>query len=106
MPLASLSREALVAALAARRLDRTLTTALPVYDPLDPGIEDVIGATGLDPLDAPAAAPKPAPAAGKAKFAAIQNQEDAPPCSTCGSIMVRSGACYKCSNCGTTSGCA
>ena len=40
------------------------------------------------------------------KFAAIQNQEDAPPCSTCGSIMVRSGACYKCANCGTTSGCA
>jgi ribonucleoside-diphosphate reductase alpha chain len=39
-------------------------------------------------------------------FAAIQNQEDAPPCSTCGSIMVRSGACYKCGNCGTTSGCA
>ena len=55
----------------------------------------------------------PAPAEGTAaakpaasKFAAIQNQEDAPPCSTCGSIMVRSGACYKCSNCGTTSGCA
>jgi ribonucleoside-diphosphate reductase alpha chain len=39
-------------------------------------------------------------------FAAIQNQEDAPPCTTCGSIMVRSGACYKCGNCGTTSGCA
>jgi ribonucleoside-diphosphate reductase alpha chain len=43
---------------------------------------------------------------GPSQFAAIQNQEDAPPCSTCGSIMVRSGACYKCSNCGTTSGCA
>ena len=42
----------------------------------------------------------------KSTFAAIQNQEDAPPCSMCGSIMVRSGACYKCSNCGTTSGCA
>jgi len=42
----------------------------------------------------------------KSAFAAIQNQEDAPPCSTCGSIMVRSGACYKCANCGTTSGCA
>ena len=40
------------------------------------------------------------------EFAAIQNQEDAPPCSTCGSIMIRSGACYKCANCGTTSGCA
>jgi ribonucleoside-diphosphate reductase alpha chain len=36
----------------------------------------------------------------------IQNQEDAPPCSTCGSIMIRSGACYKCVNCGNTSGCA
>jgi ribonucleoside-diphosphate reductase alpha chain len=39
-------------------------------------------------------------------FTTIKNQEDAPPCTTCGSIMVRSGACYKCSNCGTTSGCA
>ena len=46
------------------------------------------------------------PGAKGASFAAIQNQEDAPPCSTCGSIMVRSGACYKCTNCGTTSGCA
>jgi ribonucleoside-diphosphate reductase alpha chain len=46
------------------------------------------------------------PAPTKSAFAAMQNQEDAPPCSTCGSIMVRSGACYKCSNCGTTSGCA
>ncbi len=45
-------------------------------------------------------------ASKRSTFAAIQNQEDAPPCSTCGSIMVRSGACYKCSNCGTTSGCA
>jgi ribonucleoside-diphosphate reductase alpha chain len=33
-------------------------------------------------------------------------QADAPPCHTCGSIMVRSGACYKCLNCGTTSGCS
>ena len=40
------------------------------------------------------------------KFAAIQNQEDAPPCAICGAIMVRSGSCYKCINCGSTSGCA
>jgi len=40
------------------------------------------------------------------QFAAIQNQEDAPPCATCGAIMVRSGSCYKCANCGNTSGCA
>jgi ribonucleotide reductase alpha subunit len=52
------------------------------------------------------APPKPVAATKTSSFAAMQNQEDAPPCSTCGSIMVRSGACYKCSNCGTTSGCA
>jgi ribonucleoside-diphosphate reductase alpha chain len=32
-------------------------------------------------------------------------QTDAPPCTECGTIMVRAGACYKCPNCGTTSGC-
>jgi ribonucleoside-diphosphate reductase alpha chain len=31
---------------------------------------------------------------------------DAPPCIDCGHIMVRNGACYKCLNCGTTSGCS
>ena len=36
----------------------------------------------------------------------IQAQSDAPPCHTCGSIMVRNGACYKCVNCGSTSGCS
>lgn len=37
---------------------------------------------------------------------AFINQADAPPCSDCGSIMVRNGACYKCMNCGATSGCS
>ncbi len=55
--------------------------------------------------DAAAVAPPPV-VASPSSFAAMQNQEDAPPCTTCGSIMVRSGSCYKCSNCGTTSGCA
>jgi ribonucleoside-diphosphate reductase alpha chain len=34
------------------------------------------------------------------------SQADAPPCHVCSSIMVRSGACYKCMNCGATSGCS
>src|SRR5437764_1399601 len=51
-----------------------------------------------------ASAGKPTAAANA--HSTIQNQEDAPPCSTCGSIMIRSGACYKCVNCGNTSGCA
>jgi ribonucleoside-diphosphate reductase alpha chain len=33
-------------------------------------------------------------------------QADAPPCSECGDIMVRNGACYACLNCGATSGCS
>jgi ribonucleoside-diphosphate reductase alpha chain len=33
------------------------------------------------------------------------NLTDSMTCSDCGAIMVRAGACYKCLNCGTTSGC-
>jgi ribonucleoside-diphosphate reductase alpha chain len=33
-------------------------------------------------------------------------QSDAPPCHACGSIMVRNGTCYRCLNCGETSGCS
>ncbi|MCR4375433.1 MAG: vitamin B12-dependent ribonucleotide reductase [Acidobacteria bacterium] len=66
-----------------------------------------VAALGAGAAGAAKAATAPAKAAPVAsKFAAMQNQEDAPPCTTCGSIMVRSGACYKCANCGTTSGCA
>jgi ribonucleoside-diphosphate reductase alpha chain len=37
---------------------------------------------------------------------AFKIQEDAPSCADCGSIMVRNGSCYKCLNCGSTSGCS
>jgi len=71
---------------------------------------DEIKATATAPapsVEAPAAtAPSAAAASTATPFSTIQNQEDAPPCSTCGSIMIRSGACYKCVNCGNTSGCA
>jgi len=36
----------------------------------------------------------------------FQTQADAPPCHECGSIMIRSGSCYKCMQCGATSGCS
>lgn len=36
----------------------------------------------------------------------FQTQSDAPSCHDCGSIMVRSGSCYRCANCGETSGCS
>ena len=37
-------------------------------------------------------------------FAAVV--ADAPLCAECGSIMTRNGSCYKCGNCGGTSGCS
>lgn len=35
-----------------------------------------------------------------------QNNEDAAMCSACGAVMVRNGSCYKCIDCGETSGCS
>lgn len=36
----------------------------------------------------------------------FSSQADAPACHSCGALMVRSGNCYKCINCGATSGCS
>src|SRR5687768_10330359 len=52
-----------------------------------------------------------APPRGGAPVATISSvtslyQQDAPPCPDCGAIMIRSGACYKCMNCGAVSGCS
>ncbi|MGZ8556838.1 MAG: vitamin B12-dependent ribonucleotide reductase [Chitinophagaceae bacterium] len=38
--------------------------------------------------------------------AAKNMQSDAPACNVCGHIMMRSGTCYKCLNCGTQGGCS
>jgi ribonucleoside-diphosphate reductase alpha chain len=79
----------------------------PVTTPEQLVLDVTATAASAARTDAPAASASQGQSRPTAsKFAAIQNQEDAPPCSTCGSIMVRSGACYKCANCGTTSGCA
>ena len=83
----------------------------------EPSVSPVSGPSSAEP---PAAGTQ-APAAGSAPPAiptqpfpvetgqariTFQGQEDAPACSDCGSIMVRNGTCYKCLNCGSTSGCS
>ncbi len=45
-------------------------------------------------------------ARGPSDSKGFEQEVDAPPCSNCGSIMVRSGACHRCLNCGSTSGCS
>ncbi|MDZ7344906.1 MAG: vitamin B12-dependent ribonucleotide reductase, partial [candidate division KSB1 bacterium] len=51
---------------------------------------------------------KPAVHAGTVELenSIFESQSDSPPCPDCGSVMVRSGSCYKCVNCGGTSGCS
>jgi ribonucleoside-diphosphate reductase alpha chain len=55
-------------------------------------------------------APPPSKAAQSAarsqEKVVFETQADAPPCPGCGSMMIRNGACYKCLNCGATSGCS
>jgi ribonucleoside-diphosphate reductase alpha chain len=51
----------------------------------------------------PAAVARPADAVSSSPRDA---HEGAPTCSECGMLMVPNGACYKCENCGSTSGCS
>ena len=53
-----------------------------------------------------AAATKAASVLEKNEKFVFETQSDAPPCHECGSIMIRSGSCYKCLECGSTSGCS
>ncbi|TMF07166.1 MAG: vitamin B12-dependent ribonucleotide reductase [Chloroflexi bacterium] len=80
---------------------------LPVED------QDEAGVIRRDETPAPIADPKP----GTTEFKVIAapstvqkltfvNTGDAPACADCGAITVRSGSCYKCLNCGATTGCS
>ncbi len=44
--------------------------------------------------------------AGVTQLAGVDQSADAPSCPDCGAIMVRNGSCYRCMNCGSTSGCS
>jgi ribonucleoside-diphosphate reductase alpha chain len=65
---------------------------------------------------APVAPVQPLPTMADAMMAPMQAvntsskprdaHEGAPTCSECGMLMVPNGACYKCENCGSTSGCS
>ena len=78
---------------------------------LDGKAQTEVGVVSRDPeelAEAPAPpAPKPVENSGTG-YNMVQGfyQQDAPSCSDCGAIMVRSGACYKCMNCGSVSGCS
>jgi ribonucleoside-diphosphate reductase alpha chain len=59
------------------------------------------------PLQTNLAMPPPIKASEPAGSRTPSNaHEGAPTCSECGMLMVPNGACYKCENCGSTSGCS
>ena len=66
-----------------------------------PAAMPLLGGGRLEPV--PSAEAPPAESQPKVTFL---YQQDAPSCHDCGSIMVRNGSCYKCMNCGSTSGCS
>ncbi len=59
-----------------------------------------------EPVDIPPANGQQKNATEEREHTVFQLQADAPTCSECGSIMVRNGSCYKCLECGATSGCS
>ncbi|MCZ6752136.1 MAG: vitamin B12-dependent ribonucleotide reductase, partial [Acidobacteria bacterium] len=75
-----------------------------------PGYQAGIGLGDGDLLEAAPTAPSPPPSPTqdrmREQFTAAAAMTDAPACSDCGSIMTRNGSCYKCENCGNTSGCS
>lgn len=62
--------------------------------------------TEANPVMSPGTAPAKTASALSALASTFDNQSDAPACDTCGGMMVRNAACYKCLNCGSTSGCS
>jgi ribonucleoside-diphosphate reductase alpha chain len=68
------------------------SAAPPVSAPINPAL--------LESMLAPMAA------GGVASAKPRDAHEGAPTCSECGMLMVPNGACYKCENCGSTSGCS
>jgi ribonucleoside-diphosphate reductase alpha chain len=92
---------------------KSMATLSPVADAAAAPIAAAFQAmaTTMAKGDGPGDAAEPRPigfaapvvAASKLTF---ENSADAPSCHECGSLMVRSGACYKCLNCGATSGCS
>src|SRR5690242_12891817 len=68
----------------------------PIADPPKAGTEFKVIATP---------APKAVDSVSSPKLTFV-NTGDAPACPDCGAITVRSGSCYKCLNCGATTGCS
>jgi ribonucleoside-diphosphate reductase alpha chain len=67
-------------------------------------VGDKVGFNGLH--NSAAAGTAPLRTSEAISYSPRDAHEGAPTCSECGMLMVPNGACYKCENCGSTSGCS
>ncbi|MFN7017060.1 MAG: LAGLIDADG family homing endonuclease, partial [Fimbriimonadales bacterium] len=78
--------------------------------PPEPLHENGVGASTAEPIGVQGGVGKPDFPHGQGAKTTdwsklVSMQQDAPPCPNCGMIMVRTGACYSCYNCGVSFGC-
>jgi ribonucleoside-diphosphate reductase alpha chain len=69
-------------------------------------VGDRVGFGGTHNTSAAVATAVPSQTSELMSYALRDAHEGAPTCSECGMLMVPNGACYKCENCGSTSGCS
>jgi ribonucleoside-diphosphate reductase alpha chain len=87
------------------RTELGVLSASERVQPTLPGVEEsATPSVGLMD-EGPVGGPAPRAAGGGATLARAE-QRDAPYCYSCGDVMIRSGSCYVCASCGTTSGCS
>ncbi len=73
---------------------------------LTPEEREAIGVQQRPALSNGTSAGRIEPAVTREQPGGILQQQYAPPCPECGAIMMRSGSCYRCANCGTQNGCS
>ena len=100
IPFASSIPDYVVRYLASRYLDPEAQEALGIHQVRMNGTtENGIQVAMVEP------GPKNGGESGK-RLLSEARQADSPTCMNCGNLMQRNGACYVCTNCGSTSGCS
>ena len=70
------------------------------------GVIPTAGAAGVEGPASPTHAPDRGVIHTANALQSLIDMGDAPSCATCGAIMTRNGSCYRCMECGSTSGCS
>jgi ribonucleoside-diphosphate reductase alpha chain len=108
IPIAKSIMDYLFRWMASKFLDTEDRAQVGIIERLDPGKVDAPEQPKLTPngVGKTTVVVTASTAASSGEAFTFHLQEDAPSCSECGALMIRNGACYKCLNCGATSGCS